>query len=138
MGAPKKGQIVWNKQKVDALALELKTWYKANEEVTLIEEFSTMKDIPYSYFTGYFPQKSNLFKEVMDLCLDIKKVRYWRQIKAGEIPQTFGIFGAKNELEYRDRVASDDKGSKKAEQPTKQTVKDAIAKAKEASFGKPE
>lgn len=138
MGAPKKGQIVWNKIKIEKLALELKEWYIKNKDVTLIEEFSTMKEIPYSYFTGYFPSKSNLFKEVMDLCLDIKKVRYWNQIKAGDIPQTFGIFGAKNELDYRDRVASDDKKSNKAEQPTKQTVKDAIAKAKEASFSKPE
>lgn len=138
MGKPKKGQIMWNRAKVDALALELKKWYIENEEVTLIEEFSTMKQIPYRYFEEVFPVTSNLFKETMDLCLDIKKVRYWNQIKDGKIPQTFGIFGAKNELDYRDRVASDDKKSNKKEQPTKAGVKEAIAKAKEKYFSRPD
>jgi hypothetical protein len=138
MGKPKKGQIAWNRQKVDKLAVELKEWYIANKDVTLIEEFSTMKEIPYRYFEEVFPLTSNLFKETMDLCLDIKKVRYWNQIKNGDIPQTFGIFGAKNELDYRDRVASDDKKSNKKEQPTKQGVKSAIQEAKDKFFSKPD
>ena len=138
MAKPKKGVIQWNRKKVDALAVELKDWYVKNTEVTLIEEFSTMKLIPYKYFTDVFPVTSSLFRETMDLCLDIKKVRYWKQIKAGDIPQTFGIFGAKNELDYRDRIASSDKEGKKKEQPSKQTVKDAIAKAKDNSFSRPE
>jgi hypothetical protein len=138
MGKPKDGELRWKKDKVDVLAQELKDWMYENEEEWMIEKFSTMKKIPYRYFETVFPETSNLFKETMELCLDLKKVRYWQAVVDKKIPPTFGIFGSKNELEYRDRVASDDKKSTKKEQPTKQGVKDAIAKAKEKYFGKPD
>ena len=138
MGKPKKGQIAWNRAKVDKLALELKEWMIKNENEWMIEKFSVEKLIPYRYFTDVFPHTSNLFKETMDLCLDMKKVRFWQQVKDKEIPQTFAIFGSKNELEYRDRASSDDKKSNKKEQPTKAGVKEAIAKAKEKYFSKPD
>ena len=137
MAAPRKGEKKLSTKEVDQLAVELEAWMYANEKEWMIEKFSTLKRIPYRYFETVFPNQSNLFKETMDLCLDLKKVRFWEQVKNKEIPPTFGIFGSKNELEYRDRSPSTDKDKPK-EVPTKQAVKDAIKKAKERHFGKPE
>jgi hypothetical protein len=138
MGAPFKGTLNWKKQKIDELAIELRDWMVKNEDEWQIEKFSTSKLIPYHYFTGEFPEKSSLFREIMYLCEDLKRIRFVQQVKDKQIPPTFAIFASKNELDYRDRIPSEDKKSNKKEQPTKQAVKDAIAKAKENSFSKPD
>ena len=138
MARPKKGVLQWKRDRIDALAEELRQWMIDNPDEWQIEKFSTGKMIPYKYFTDVFPVKSSLFAEVMSLCEDFKRVRFIKAVEEKRIPPTFGIFASKNELGYRDRIASEDKKGAKKEQPTKQAVKDAIAKAKENSFSKPD
>lgn len=138
MARNKKGVWYFTDKEVDKLAEELLQWMKDNPKEWQIEKFSTMKLIPYHYFTEELPSRSLLFKEYMSLCEDMKRIRFTEQVKNKEIPQTFGIFGAKNELGYRDRIESSDKKNAKREQPTKDGVKSAIGKAKEKYFSRPD
>lgn len=137
MPRPKKGAIKWGNPQVDKLADELVQWMKDNPDEWMIEKFSTEKGIPYHNFEGYFCERSNYFKEMMSLCLDMKKVRFVRAVEEKKIPPTFGIFASKNELGYRDRQASSDKDKPK-EIPTKESVRIAIKAAKDRHFGKPD
>lgn len=138
MPPPLKGTFAWNRKKVDALALELKAWIVKNEDEWQIEKFSTSKGIPYHYFVKEFPEVSTLFAETMNLCEDFKKIRFVQQVKDKKLPPTFAIFASKNELDYRDRIPSDDKKSNARNQPTRESVKQAIAEAKEKYFTRPD
>ena len=141
-GKPFSGKPKLNRTAIDALADELVEWMYSEESVNndewQIEKFSTMKKIPYHYFTKEFIEQSPYFLEQMNLCEDLKRIRFVKQVTDKKIPPTFGIFASKNELDYRDRISSDDKKGTKKEQPTKDGVKSAIGKAKDKYFSRPD
>ena len=136
MGKPYKGQIKLSKEALDKLADEMVAWMQLPNN-WMLKEFASVKMIPYEkYFLEEFPNKSMYFREMLQLCLDKQEVMYWKQVQEGNIPQTFGIFGAKNILGYRDKQTVKD--NEKAKAPEAKSVKDIMVKAKEKWFTPPE
>lgn len=138
MANKKKGELRYKRDKVEAIADEMKAWMLENEDQWMIKEFAVMKQIPYRYFTDVFPTVTNYYKEIFEFCLDLQEVRYWKKVVGveGAIPQTFGIFGAKNLLGYRDKQDLPTKKSNNA--PESKSIKERLDKAKDKYFPKVE
>jgi hypothetical protein len=89
-------------------------WIPKSDSHWSIKEFLANQGISGDEL-ALFCSRSVPFSDALKLCTTFQEVRYNRLVMEGIMPQTYGIFAAKNLLGYRDKQDLEVKGKVKSE-----------------------
>jgi len=92
---------LYNKQVIDNLAKDLLNWIKESEDRWFIKDWFILKEIPYSYHTG-FCTKSKEFKEALEKARDIMEARLVKKLIDKGFATTGLQFLLKNVVGWKD------------------------------------
>lgn len=111
MGHPYKGEVRWQKLKVDQLADELKAWLGEWDDEEMkgnwdIREFATKKGLPFKGLFddgGYFCKKSAYFRLTMLWALEVMEIRFRKLVRKEKVTGLWAGLEAKNLFSWKDK-----------------------------------